>query len=114
MRPGGHRPGGQPNLQKLMKQAQQMQQQLAAAQAALAETEVTGTAGGGLVTITASGSGEFRRVTIDPNAVDPDDVETLEDLVLAAITNASEEIRKLTEEKIGPLSAGLGGGGLPI
>ncbi|HZM83057.1 MAG TPA: YbaB/EbfC family nucleoid-associated protein [Candidatus Limnocylindrales bacterium] len=114
MRPGGHRPGGQPNLQKLMKQAQQMQQQLAAAQAALAEVEVTGTAGGGLVTVTASGSGEFRRVTIDPKAVDPDDVETLEDLVLAAITNASEEIRKVTEAKMGPLSAGLGGGGLPF
>jgi nucleoid-associated protein EbfC len=111
MRPGGSRPGGQPNLQKLMKQAQQMQQQLAAAQAALAEVEVTGTAGGGLVTVTASGSGEFRRVTIDPKAVDPDDVETLEDLVLAAITNASEEVRKITEQKMGPLSAGLGGGG---
>ena len=114
MRPGGSRPGGQPNLQKLMKQAQQMQQQLAAAQAELAEIEVTGTAGGGLVTVTASGSGEFRGVTIDPKAVDPDDVETLEDLVLAAITNASEEIRKITEQKIGPLSAGLGGGGLPF
>jgi DNA-binding YbaB/EbfC family protein len=108
------RPGGQPNIQKLMKQAQQMQQKLAAAQAALAETEVTGTAGGGLVTVKASGSGEFREVTIDPKAVDPDDVETLEDLVLAAITNASEEIRKLTEEKMGPLSAGLGGAGLPF
>lgn len=108
------RPGGQPNLQKLMKQAQQMQQQLAAAQAVLAETEVTGSAGGGLVTVTASGTGEFRKVTIDAKAVDPDDVETLEDLVLAAITNASEEIRKLTEQKMGPLSAGLGGGGLPF
>ncbi|WP_117215888.1 YbaB/EbfC family nucleoid-associated protein [Allorhizocola rhizosphaerae] len=108
------RPGGQPNLQKLMKQAQQMQQQLAEAQAALAETEVTGTAGGGLVTITASGTGEFRRVAIDPKAVDPDDVETLEDLVLAAITNTNEEIRKLTEQKMGPLSSGLGGMGLPF
>lgn len=108
------RPGGQPNMQKLMKQAQQMQQKLAAAQAALAEAEVTGTAGGGLVTVTASGSGEFRSVRIDPKAVDPEDVETLEDLVLAAITNASEEVRKITEEKMGPLSAGLGGMGLPF
>lgn len=102
------RPGGQPNLQKLMKQAQQMQQQLADAQAALAEAEVTGTAGGGLVTVTASGAGEFRAVAINPKAVDPQDVETLEDLVLAAINNASEEIRKLTEQKMGPLSSGVG------
>jgi DNA-binding YbaB/EbfC family protein len=92
-----------------------MQQKLAAAQAALAEAELTGTAGGGLVTVTISGSGEFRSISIDPKAVDPEDVETLEDLVLAAITNATEEVRKLTEQKMGPLSAGLGGGmGLPF
>jgi len=109
------RQGGQPNMQKLMLQAQQMQQKLAAAQAALAEAELTGTSGGGLVTVTVSGSGEFRSISIDPKAVDPEDVETLEDLVLAAITNATEEVRKLTEQKMGPLSAGLGGGtGLPF
>jgi DNA-binding YbaB/EbfC family protein len=109
------RQGGQPNMQKLMLQAQQMQQKLAAAQAELAEAEVTGTSGGGLVTVTVSGSGEFRSVSIDPKAVDPDDIETLEDLVLAAITNANDEVRKLTEKKMGPLSAGLGGGmGLPF
>jgi DNA-binding YbaB/EbfC family protein len=109
------RQGGQPNMQKLMLQAQQMQQKLAAAQAELAKAEVTGTSGGGLVTVTASGSGEIRSVSIDPKAVDPDDIETLEDLVLAAITNANEEVRKLTEQKMGPLSAGLGGGtGLPF
>jgi len=110
------RPGGQPNLQQLMKQAQKMQQQLATAQAELAETEVTGTAGGGLVTVTVSGAGEFRSVKIDPKAVDPDDVETLEDLLLAALHNAAEAGRKLTEEKMGPLSSGLGGlgGGLGI
>lgn len=103
------RPGGQPNLQKLMK----LQQQLQSAQAELAETEVTGTAGGGLVTVTATAAGEYRRVSIDPKAVDPDDVETLEDLVLAAIHNAAEAARKATEEKMGPLTAGLGGMGLP-
>jgi DNA-binding YbaB/EbfC family protein len=108
------RQGGQPNMQKLMLQAQQMQQKLAAAQAALAEAEVTGTSGGGLVTVKVSGSGEVRSVSIDPKAVDPDDIETLEDLVLAAITNANEEVRKLTEQKMGPLSAGLGGMGLPF
>ena len=82
------RPGGQPNLQQLMKQAQKMQQQMADAQAELAETEVTGTAGGGLVTVTLTGTGEVTAVKIDPKAVDPDDVETLEDLVLAALHNA--------------------------
>ncbi len=101
------RPGGQPNLQKLMKQAQQMQKQLEAAQAALAETEVTGTAGGGLVTVIVTGAGQFRSVSIDPKVVDPEDVETLEDLVLTAITNATDEVRKITESKMGPLSSGL-------
>jgi len=103
------RPGGQPNLQQLMKQAQKMQAQLAKAQAELAEAEVTGTSGGGLVTITASGTGEFRSVRIDPKAVDPDDVETLEDLVLAAMHNVAEAVRELTEEKMGPVSGGMGG-----
>lgn len=110
------RPGGQPNMQQLMKQAQKMQQQLAAAQAELAEAEVTGTAGGGLVTVTIAGTGEVTGVKIDPKAVDPDDVETLEDLVLAAIHNASEAVREMTEQKMGPLTSGLGGlgGGLGL
>ena len=109
------RPGGQPNLQQLMKQAQKMQQQLADAQAELAETEVTGTAGGSLVTVTMRGSGEVLSVKIDPQAVDPDDVETLEDLVLAAIHNANDAVKELTEEKMGPLASGLGGlGGMGL
>jgi len=110
------RPGGQPNLQQIMKQAQKMQQQMAEAQAELAEAELTGTAGGGLVTVTIKGTGEVTAVRIDPKAVDPDDVETLEDLVLAAIHNATEAVRELTEEKMGPLTSGLGGmgGGLGL
>jgi len=103
------RPGGQPNLQQVMK----LQQQLLAAQAELAEAEVTGTAGGGLVTVTVTGSGETRSIKIDPKAVDPDDIETLEDLILAALHNAVEESRKLAEQKMGPLTAGLSGLGLP-
>jgi DNA-binding YbaB/EbfC family protein len=102
------RPGGQPNLQQLMKQAQKMQQQMAAAQTELAETELTGTAGGGLVTVTVTGTGEVTGVKIDPRAVDPDDVETLEDLVVAALHNAAEQARSLTEQKMGPLAGGLG------
>ena len=109
------RPGGQPNLQQLMKQAQKMQQQLADAQAELAEAEVTGTAGGGLVTVNMRGSGEVLSVKIDPKAVDPDDIETLEDLVLAALHTASDAVKQLTEEKMGPLTSGLGGlGGMGL
>ena len=76
-------PGGQPDLQQLMRQAQQMQEQLMAAQAELAETEVTGTAGGGMVTATLTGDGRSS-IKIDPGG-GPDDVETLEDLVVAAL-----------------------------
>jgi DNA-binding YbaB/EbfC family protein len=99
-----------------MKQAQKMQQQMAAAQAELAEAELTGTAGGGLVTVTIKGTGEVTGIKIDPKAVDPDDVETLEDLVLAAFHNATESVRELTEQKMGPLTSGLGGlgGGLGL
>ena len=100
-------------MQQLMKQAQKMQQQMASAQAELAEAEVTGTAGGGLVTVTVNGTGDVQAIKIDPKAVDPDDVETLEDLVLAALHNAAEASRALTEQKMGPLTAGMGGFGLP-
>lgn len=107
------RPGGQPNLQQMLKQAQKMQQQMAAAQEELAEAELTGTAGGGLVTVTMSGAGEVKAIKIDPRAVDPDDVETLEDLVVAALHNANEAVRALTEEKMGPVAGGMGNLGLP-
>jgi nucleoid-associated protein EbfC len=96
-------------MQQLMKQAQQMQQKMATVQAELAATEVTGTSGGGLVTVIVTGAGEVQSVKIDPKVVDPDDIETLEDLVLAAIHNASETARALTEQKMGPLTAGLPG-----
>ncbi|HWG94459.1 MAG TPA: YbaB/EbfC family nucleoid-associated protein [Mycobacteriales bacterium] len=109
MRPGA----GQPNMQQLMKQAQKMQQQLLAAQQELAEAEVTGTAGGGLVTAVVSGAGEVKSVKIDPKAVDPDDVESLEDLVVAAIRDAARAAQELSTDKMGPLTGGLGGLGLP-
>ncbi|MCU1657469.1 MAG: YbaB/EbfC family nucleoid-associated protein [Pseudonocardiales bacterium] len=106
--------GGQPNMQQLMKQAQKMQQQLEAAQAELAETEVTGTAGGGLVTVTMLGSGELTAVTIDAKVVDPEDVETLQDLVVAAVRDASRAVSELAADKMGPLAGGGGLGGLGI
>ena len=103
----------QPNMQQLMKQAQQMQQQLMAAQQELAEVEVEGSAGGGLVRATMSGSGELTALLIDPQAVDPDDIETLQDLVVAAVRDAARAVADLAQEKMGPLTGGLGGMGLP-
>lgn len=95
-------------MQQLMKQAQKMQQQLAAAQEELAAAEVTGTAGGGLVTATMSGSGELTALTIAPAAVDPEDVETLQDLVVAAVRDASRSVNELTARTMGPVTGGLG------
>ncbi|MEV6811631.1 YbaB/EbfC family nucleoid-associated protein [Micromonospora sp. NPDC051296] len=100
-------------MQQMLKQAQKMQQQIAKAQAELAEAEVTGTAGGGLVTATVSGAGEVKSIKIDPKVVDPDDVETLEDLVVAALHNATQAAQELTEQKMGPVAGGMGGLGLP-
>ncbi|MGH3915132.1 MAG: YbaB/EbfC family nucleoid-associated protein [Pseudonocardiaceae bacterium] len=109
-------PGGAPDMQQILQQAQMMQQQLMNAQAELAETEVTGQAGNHLVSVTLSGSGEVRSVTIDPKVVDPDDVETLQDLVVGALADANRELYELTQKKMGPLASGLGeaGGGLGL
>jgi DNA-binding YbaB/EbfC family protein len=104
--PGGE---GQPDLSGLLAQAQQMQQQLLAAQDELARSEVTGTAGGGLVTATVTGAGEVVGLTIDPSAIDPSDPEGLADLVLAAIRDASRAAAELQEQAMGPLAGGLGG-----
>ena len=106
-------PQGQPNMQQLMKQAQKMQQQMMEAQARLGEAEVTGTAGGGLVTATVTGTGDVLSIKIDPKAVDPDDVESLEDLVVAAIRDAATNAQELQASTMGPLTGGLGGLGLP-
>jgi nucleoid-associated protein EbfC len=106
------KPGGQPNLQQIMKQAQQMQQQLMEAQQELAATQISGTAGGGLVTATVTGGGEVVSVKISPDAVDPEDVESLEDLVVAAIRDANRAAQEMQTEKMGPLTQGLGGGGM--
>ena len=105
--------GGQPNMQALLKQAQKMQQDLAKAQQELAEARLTGSAGGGLVEATVTGSGELTALTISPSAVDPEDTETLADLVLAAVRDANAAAQKLQAERMGPLTQGMGGGGIP-
>jgi DNA-binding YbaB/EbfC family protein len=99
----------QPDLGQLMAQAQQMQEQLMAAQAEAAEKVVEGQAGGGVVRVAVTGGMEFRSVTIDPAAVDPDDVDMLQDLVLAALHDAMARVGEMQQE----LTSGLGlGGGL--
>ena len=97
------------NLQRL---AMQMQQEMGRIQAELAETEVEGTAGGGAVKAVVTGTQQLRSVTIDPSAVDPDDVEMLQDLVTAAVNEALDASRKLAERKMaamGGMAGGLGG-----
>jgi nucleoid-associated protein EbfC len=107
-------PGMQPNIQEILAQAQAMQEKLASAQEELEDAEVTGTAGGGLVTATVSGAGALTALKIDPKAVDPEDVETLEDLVIAAVQDANRNAQRLAEEKMGGLAGGFGGAlGLP-
>jgi hypothetical protein len=111
-------PGGQPNIQEVLQQAQRMQEQLFSLQQELADAEVDGTAGGGLVTATVNGQGELVRLVISPDAVDTNDAretaETIADLVVAAVNNAAEEAGRLQAEKMGPLAEGLGGlPGLP-
>lgn len=107
---------GQPDMQMILQQAQKMQEQLMTAQAELAEAEVVGQAGNGLVQITMSAALEVRGVRIDPKVVDPDDVETLQDLVVGALHDATRAAQALQAEKMGPLAGGLGGaaGGLGI
>lgn len=108
---------GQPDMSMILQQAQKMQEQLVAAQQELQETEVTGQAGNGLVEVTMTAAGEIRGVTIDPKVVDPEDVETLQDLLVGAIQDANSAAQQLQAQKMGPLAGGLGGGagglGLP-
>ena len=101
-------PGGQGDMQSLFQQAAQMQQQMMAAQEELAESEVEGSAGGGLVTATVTGTGDLVRLAIKPEAADPEDTETLADLVVAAVRDASAKAQELAVSRLGPLAGGLG------
>ncbi|WP_082948851.1 YbaB/EbfC family nucleoid-associated protein [Mycobacterium sp. 1274756.6] len=101
-------PGSQPDMSALLAQAQQMQQQLIAAQQELANTDVHGQAGGGLVQATVKGSGEVVAMTIDPKVVDPEDIETLQDLIVGALADASAKVTALAQQRLGPLAGGMG------
>ena len=90
-----------------MKMIQQMQSRLEKMQRELAETVVEGSAGGGMVKAQVTGAREFRGISIDPSAVDPDDVEVLEDLITVAIQDAMNRATALAEEKMGALTGGM-------
>lgn len=94
-----------PDLQAALAQAQQMQQQLLEAQQKIAESEVEGQSGGGLVKVVLNGNGSVVAVTIDPTVVDPNDVETLQDLIIGAVADASDNMRGKVAEILGPLAA---------
>ncbi len=103
---------GGPDLGNLLSQAREMQQQVMAAQAQAAETEVEGVAGGGAVRVVVTGAMEFRSVEISPAAVDPDDVEMLQDLVLAALHDAVANVNRIQEQSLGGFGDALAGSGL--
>ncbi len=102
------------NIQKMMKQAQRMQEDLAAAQADLATKTLEATAGGGKVTVTASGAGDILKIKIDPSVVDSTDVEMLEDLVLAGVQKAQEDARELAASDMKKITGGLNIPGLSM
>jgi DNA-binding YbaB/EbfC family protein len=105
-----------PNFNKMLKQVQEMQAEMMKAQEQLKDEVVEASAGGGMVTVKISGDLELREIKIDPQAVDPEDVELLQDMVLAAVNEAVRSAQELANRKLGGLTGGLGdlgGLGLP-
>ena len=101
------------DMNKLLQQAQQMQEQVAKAQEELANQTVEASAGGGMVTVVATGALQIKEIKIDPKAIDPDDPEFLEDAVLAAVNEALRSAQGLMESRLGGMMGGLHGLGLP-
>jgi DNA-binding YbaB/EbfC family protein len=101
------------DFNKMLEQVQQMQGQMQKAQEELKNETVQASAGGGMVTVTATGAGEITEIKIDPKAIDPADPEMLEDMVLAAVNEALRSSQSLVEAKLGPALGGLHGMGLP-
>lgn len=100
------RPGGRPDLRQ---QIVRLQEQMMQTQTALGEETVTGSAGGGVVQVVITGHQEVRSITIDPEVVDPEDVEMLQDLIIAAVNDAIEKSKAMAAERLGALTGGLGG-----
>jgi nucleoid-associated protein EbfC len=101
----------QPNMQQMMKQVQKMQADMMAAQESLKDERVEASAGGGMVKVVATGELAIESITIDPAAVDPEDVEMLQDTVLAAVNQALTSAQELAATKMGDVTGGLGGPG---
>ena|SRR3954452_11623461 len=103
----------QPNMNQMLRQVQQMQAEMAKAQEQLKHEVVEASAGGGMVTVKVTGDLEIQEIKIDPGAVDPDDVDMLQDMVLAATNEALRSAQELAANKMGGLTGGLGDLGLP-
>ena len=104
-------PGGMPgNMNNLMKQAQKMQRQMEEATKQLEEQEVTATAGGGAVEVTVSGKKEVTKIKLSDEVVDPDDIEMLEDLIVAATNEALRKVEELSQQSMSQITGGLGSG----
>lgn len=105
--PGGGMPG---NMNNLMKQAQKMQRQMEEASKALEKEELTATAGGGAVEVTVSGKKEITKIKLSEEVVDPDDIEMLEDLIMAAVNEALRQMDEKAQSSMAKITGGMGGG----
>ena len=102
--------GGGMNMQAMMKQAQKMQESMLKAQEEIALTESTGTAGGGMVTATVTGTSTLKSIEIKPDVVDPDDIDMLQDLVVAAVNEALKAASDKSQSQMSAITGGIGGG----
>lgn len=112
-KPKNRQGGGGGDMQKQLRQLQAMQAEMEKTQAELEEKEVTTTAGGGAIEVTVNGKREITKLSIDKDVVDPDDVEMLQDLVIAAVNEALRQIAELEESEMGRVTGGMGGLGIP-
>jgi DNA-binding YbaB/EbfC family protein len=112
-KPKNRQGGGGGDMQKQLRQLQAMQAEMEKTQAELEEKEVTTTAGGGAIEVTVNGKREIVKLNIDKDVVDPDDVEMLQDLVIAAVNEALRQIAELEETEMGRVTGGMGGLGIP-
>ena len=103
----------QPNMQQMLKQVQKMQEEMLAAQESLKDEVVETSAGGGMITVQVTGDLVVKSITIDPQALDAEDVELLQDMVLAAVNEGLRAAQELASAKLGGIAGGLGGLGLP-
>jgi DNA-binding YbaB/EbfC family protein len=102
-----------PNMQQLLRQAQKMQEEMLAAQESLKSEVVEASAGGGMVTVEVTGDQHVKSIRIDPQAVDPEDVEMLADMILAAVNEGLRSAQELAQSRLGGIAGGLGDLGLP-